>query len=197
MNTKHRGLIVLAFALPWLVVLMVPSLRNVLYVQALGSHVAPSLPWAERFDAAWNVERLAERFPNDVRVLALNAEEIDYGTTRDLIKNPKLAWSAYYVKYTYNGRIAASYDRLMRRFPREAWLVAKRLRHTMRWLRSDRVSTEGDIWDRKKALAAKAGPMPQLSPFEKSLHARQVQETIAAARRGAGVALTPATASSI
>lgn len=192
MKTNRRRLFVLFFALPWLVVLTVPALRAVLLSQALHSRTAPPLPWAERFyDMMWNDERLAKRFPNDARVLALTAEQTNYDLLSGTLKTSARLRAEANIEAVYasNARIAANNDRLIARFPRETWLVARRLRNVMRWLRSDRASTDADIWNpAAKSLSALAGPAPlmpppRMPPLEKKLRRQQLQRAIAQAQR--------------
>ncbi len=187
MKTKQRRLLVLLFALPWLVVLVVPALRAVLLSQALHSRTAPPLPWAERFyDMMWNDERLAKRFPNDARVLALTAEQTNYDLLSGMVKTSARLRAGANIEAVHasNARIAANNDRLIARFPRETWLLARRLRNITRWLRSDRVSTDADIWNpAAKALSAPLGPMPQMPPLEKKSRRQQLQKAIAQAQR--------------
>lgn len=126
MGRQHIGIAL--FAAIWLVVLIVPTLRLMLLVQAQGdsvhraiTHEPPlRLPeWVNRTSPS--LKELAQRHPNDVRVLAKAAEEAIDAKVR-----------------------TQHYDRLIQRFPREVWLIANRLRYTAQWFNDDRAAGELD-----------------------------------------------------
>lgn len=125
MGRKHIGIAL--FAAIWLVVLIAPTLRLMLQMQVQGNSVHRAImhesllrlpEWFNRILPS--LKELAQRYPNDARVLAKAAEEAIDSKVR-----------------------TQHYDRLIQRFPREVWLVANRLRYTTQWFNDDRVA--GDL----------------------------------------------------
>jgi hypothetical protein len=165
----------LLFALIWLVVLCVPSLRLMLRVQTLGSAMSlTQYPWTEWFHSdEFSAQRIADSHPNDVRALAKAAEgrafvpvESEYGTT--------LVFQNGHAR-----QVTAGYDRLIQRFPNEAWLIANRLRHTTRWLNDNRLAGEIENFrapPSQAALETRKEP-PSFTPAE-------LNAAIAIARKG-------------
>ncbi len=167
---------VAAFALVWLVVLCVPSLRLMLRVQTLGSEMSlTQYPWTARFRSEeFSAQRIADAHPNDVRALAKAAEnrafvavESEYGTT--------LVFQNGHAK-----EVTAGYDRLIQRFPNQAWLIANRLRHTTRWLHDNRLAGEIENFSRTDFST----PAPETRKEPPNFTPAELNAAIAIARRG-------------
>ncbi|MCS6862575.1 MAG: hypothetical protein NZT92_19910, partial [Abditibacteriales bacterium] len=154
MGRKHFGIIL--FAAVWLVVLSVPTLRLMWRMQVRGDGAHRMMmgkpprrlsDWLHQ-EKSLLLKELPRRYPNDVRVLAKMAEEAD------------------------GRRTVLNYDRLLRRFPNNAWLVANRLRHTASWFRDDRVAGDPQTMP--------STPPPQ----QKNFTAAELAQAIAVARKG-------------
>jgi hypothetical protein len=106
------------FFVPWLIVLVIPQLRLLLITQVVGSSVTGNpYPWTAALEGAdrekpgaeaFSTRRLARLYPHDPRVLACALDENPQPQAR-----------------------AAGFDRLINGFPRENWLIARRLRATV------------------------------------------------------------------
>jgi len=153
MGRKYIGIAL--FAAIWLVVLIVPTLRLMLRVQMQGDYLLSEMQHIPSVNLArWlsypslSLKQLAQRYPNDVRVLAKAAEDADPRKT------------------------VANYDRLLQRFPDNAWLVANRLRYTTSWFNDDRVAGELDH------------PGSGYPPRQKNFTPDELKQAIAIAQKG-------------
>lgn len=158
MKLRYFGIAL--FVLCWLVVFSVPALRVMLRVETVGSASLQPYPWTKTLVGdATSPQQLAELYPNDVAVLAAAAESRDNKTT------------------------ALNYDRLMRRFPRVAWLVADRLRYTTGWLSDDRLAgalesaVRGGVPSGTTVAPERTSAPPNFTPTE-------LNAAIAVARQG-------------
>lgn len=149
------------FVACWLMILLVPSLRGFFLAQ-----VRPGAfygGWAhgpfvsDKWFADTTAESIAARFPNDVRVLFVQAERIN----------------------TPQGR---AFDPLIQRFPDQPWLLAKRLDITIKSMRLDRVG--GELSDTNIQQNRAAGiPSPERAGKPNFTHA-DLKEAIDLTRRG-------------
>jgi hypothetical protein len=149
----------LLFLFCWLLILLVPPLRQMFFVQLRGDGFyrgwaygpVPSL--GNEFDAQkLDVENIA-----DVRVLAVVAAE--------------------------QGNATGALDALIEKHPQEAWLLARRLRLSIREMQLDR--TGGELSDSKLAQnqAAKI-PSPERLKTKANFTPAELNKSLALARRG-------------
>lgn len=173
---KRRWPLFLCFAC-WLIVLLFPALRQMLFIQLSGRSEVfrpwthgpftyGTLPFA--FGSLWssNPMQVKERFPDDPRVSAIAIEEgrgYRDNDTRALLKD---------------------YDALIRRFPQENWLIARRLIRTIEWMKLNRMGGEfSDPFVENNR--AKGIPSPERYKEPPNYTPKELEDALEIARLGA------------
>lgn len=149
MRNPRRWVGTISFVAIWLVVWCAPSLRQMLSAQASGAFgLRHEYSWLADFgNREFDFEQLATRYPDDARVQAREVESRVYRSEEPQVDE------AIPAGFSQRDTVAA-YDRLIQRFPDQAWLLANRLRLTTLWFRDDRLA--GDLEDTR--------PLPRTTP---------------------------------
>jgi len=156
MQRKYLGLLLLAAI--WTAVLARPATRDILAAQLSSRGSWPPSVFPAPDYAPGDLQYLTRRYPNNLNVLV--AAEAGGDAKKQ----------------------CQVYDRLIRSFPDQAWLIAARLRHTFRWLRHDRVG--GELSDPDYPThAAKGIPSPERKG-KPNFTPQELREAIALCHKG-------------
>lgn len=188
---KRFSLGLVAFSMPFVIALCVPSLRTLMRVQMLGSMemLPPQVPWSNSFEnrEVFKASRLLPLHPDDVRVQAMAAQEDRLPRASDNLSVSEglaLGGSLFEDTDDYGAkrgrRVCAAYDELIARHPREAWLIAKRLRLTTVWLSDNRMA--GELED--STYPPHQPALERDARHRSTFNARDLSTAIAAAKLG-------------
>lgn len=167
----------------WLLILLAPPLRSLFWIQASGrgewyrGWMWGPFPGGQT--EMLSSDELAKRFPDDPRILAVAVDKqmgssifgLAPTSINDLDRPGYLSFQRNQVR---------DYDALIRRFPQENWLVARRLQATIATMRQDRVGgkfSDPDEARGQKGLSPERVGKPNYTPQE-------LNEAIAVARLG-------------
>ncbi|MBV9469112.1 MAG: hypothetical protein JOZ57_07685, partial [Abitibacteriaceae bacterium] len=154
---KFRYLGIPLFIAIWAIVFSVPRLRVMWQAQVFGSTYM-LYPWTHLFQTdKFSTDELVQQYPNDVQVLATDADKKD-------------------------GRLRTrAYDNLIQRFPNQAWLIASRLRYTTTWLNDDRLA---GAFESPTRFPRGTTVAPERSAKPPTFSPEELQQAIVLARRG-------------
>jgi hypothetical protein len=156
-----RKLVLLIFC--WLLILAAPPLREQFLTQIEPGHYYGGWAYGPLRSGFGFVEAppLPADLPRDARLQAVALEEQENGA----------------------GKFGRGYDALIKQYPKEAWLIARRLKKAVGEMRSDRVGGElsDSYLDRNKAAGK---PSPERDPKQLNFKPNELEEVIALARRG-------------
>lgn len=154
----------------WLLILLVPSLRQMFWIQISGQSNFQNgwrglydVTWQEDFEESLKRNDLPSRFPNDVHILAVQAGEV--------------YWREKALRY---GR---AFDPLIRRFPEHSWLIAWRLQDASAQMRPERLAGELSDPDFESNKAAGIAS-PERDKKNLNFTQAELEEAIALARLG-------------
>ena len=139
------------FLFCWLLVLLTPPLRRMFSIQLTGrSEVYRAWFYGPMPASSWSPspDKLSQQFPDDPRVLSVALE----------------ANAGY--KDAAQRKTLRQYDALIARFPREKWLLARRLVRTIEWMHTTRLGGEFSDPNRQtnKALGIPSPERPTTPP---------------------------------
>jgi hypothetical protein len=180
----------------WAVILLAPSLRALWRVQAFSALFAvddnlPPLFW----------QTAAQKFPGDIAILAQAAEEttpVPQSEYSDEIEAPaplpnpsnpfsvKLMPSPLFPgkpRDTTEFEKMRRYDQLIKKYPDDVWLIARRLRYALSSYRANRLG--GELSDGAIVQHLQAGePSPERSDNKPNFTSADLQRAIVLAKRG-------------
>ena len=155
----------------WLLILLVPSLRRMFLVQVMGRSVMyRGWAYGPMVGKSWDMwtpsaTKIKDRYPDNPQVQASAIEEqSDYGDD-----NAR--------------RLLRDYDALIARFPDETWLIARRIKRTIKWMKPTRIGGEMSDPDRDKNIAAGI-PSPERPKEPPNFTPQERKAVIAMARLG-------------